>query len=86
MSKKLDPKIEKAALKLARFLGAAAASATGAMLMSIFVSVLLPVLSLLLTELLNRPGARKKYGKFLIPARDVLDGADLGDKEPSPFA
>jgi hypothetical protein len=80
MSKKLNPKIEAAALKLAKYLGGAAAAATtGAFLMIIFKTVLLPVLSLILSELLKTPEAKVKYGKYLRPARDILDSADLGD-------
>lgn len=82
MAKKFDPKLEKAAAKLPRFLsmGTSLAASTVGTLMSIFTVVLVPVLAEALTELLKKPGAQKKYGKFLIPARDVLNGADLGDK------
>jgi len=83
VSKNSNPKLEAAALKLGRFLAkptAAAASATVSMLITLFTSILVPVLADLLTAVLAKPGAQQKYGKFLIPARDVLNGANLGDK------
>ena len=81
-TKKVDPKLEKAALKLGKFLSrgaAAAASATVSTLITLFASVAVPVLAELLTELLKRKDAKRKYGKFLIAGRNVLDNADLGD-------
>lgn len=79
-TKKIDnPKLVAAAAKLGKYLGqgAAAASATVSLLVTIFTSAMVPVLSLLLTELLSKKDAKKKYAKFLVPARDVLNGANL---------
>lgn len=79
-----NPELIKAAAKLGKYLGASAATAastTVSLLLTIFNSAMVPVLSLLLTELLSKKDAKKKYGKFLRPARDVLNGANLDEPQ-----
>ncbi len=74
MAKTLDPAIEKAAPRLAE-----ATPKTGSMVMTIFRSMILPMLGPALGELLKAKDAKKKYSKYLIPARNILNDADLGD-------
>jgi len=75
MATRLDPKLKTAAPKIA-----AAQPKTSSAVLTLFKTVLLPLLPTILSEVL-KADKKGRYKATLREARTVLDNADLGDDE-----